>query len=176
MLLGDVAHRDVLAQAGAERARADLPDPRRTVREQDVGVLPRRGAPGDQPDPPDGDAVGELPLDDVAAEEVAGVAPPLPDRPREARLDGRDVLVEVVAVEAQARLEAQGVARAQAAEADGAGVPGAPAREEGLGERDGVAGGDGDLEAVLSGVAFFGCFCFFFVFFFFLLGVGRFFF
>lgn len=160
----DVSHRHVLAQAGRERARGDLADAR-PVGEQDVGVLPWRRAAGDEPDPPHGNAVGELLLDDVAAEEVAGVAPPLADRPRQPCLDGGDVLVEVVAVQAQAGLEAERVARAEAAEADGARVLRAASRQEGLGELDGVGVGHGDLEAVLflGGlevvVCFFCCCC-----------------
>lgn len=70
----------------------------------------------------------------LAAEEVKGLAPPLGHCPREARLDGRDVLVEVVAVEAQPRLEAQAVAGAQAREAHllSGGSEGEGERGEGL--------------------------------------------
>ena len=153
VLLGHVTHRDVLAQAGAEGARAHLADPGGAVGEQDVGVLPWRSASGNEAHPANGHAVGELLLDHLPSQKVAGVSPPLANGPRQSCLDGGDVLVQVVAVEAQAGLQAQGVARAEAAQADGLRVLGAPPGEEGLGQSDGVGGRDGDLEAVLPRVA-----------------------
>ena len=71
----------------------------------------------------------------------------LADRPGEVRFDGRRRFVDVVAVEAEARFEAQAVARA---EADG--------RDVRVGEQHAREGGrdvarDGDFVAVLAGVA-----------------------
>lgn len=51
----------------------------------------------------------ELLLDDIPSDKVPLLPPPLANRPREPRLDGADVHVEVVAIEAQPRLEPQAV-------------------------------------------------------------------
>src|SRR5688572_3675033 len=67
------------------------------------------------------------------------------DRPREPRIEGRDALVHVLAVEVHAGLQPQGVARAQAAGAHAGGHE----RTPGFG---GAFGGEHRLEPVLAGV------------------------
>ena len=81
------------------------------------------------------------------ADEVAAVEL---HHPAEARLERRGLLVEVVAVERQPRLEAQRVARAQA---DRLAAGGAGRLEQRVPQRGGVLGVAEDLEAVLAGVA-----------------------
>src|SRR5690606_37361696 len=101
---------------------------------------------------PDADApprstFAELTENRFGAGEPAFRAPALADRPGKPRLDRRRRLVDVLAVQAQARLEPQRVAGAQASRLD-----------LGLGEQTArqrlhVCGGHRDLEPVLAGVA-----------------------
>ena len=58
-------------------------------------------------------ALGDLPLDDRSAKEAALRAAFLADAPEQPRLDRRRAGVDVVTVEAEARLEAQRIARPQ---------------------------------------------------------------
>jgi hypothetical protein len=86
-------------------------------------------------------AEGAFTAPHLAAQEVARLAAALGDGPREARLDGRDVLGKIVAVEAQPRLQPQRVAGAEAGEAHlfGGGVVG------------GAGGGGGVSSGLLGG-------------------------
>src|SRR6187200_2002753 len=109
-----VAHRHGAIDAGAEAARGDDADALAAGR-KNLGALASRRASVR----PDADALllgatGQFLLNALGAGEAAPAAPPLLDRPGEARLDGAGGLVDVVAVEAEARLEAQRVARAEA--------------------------------------------------------------
>ena len=102
---------------------------------------------GRETDPLARRALGDLLLDDGSAGKAALRAALLADAPQQARFDRRRRGVDVVAVEAEARFEAQRIARAQ------------PDRLDlGLGQKlagDGVGGVGrrGDLEAVAAGVA-----------------------
>ena len=91
--------------------------------------------------------VGERRLNARRAGKAALDAPPLLDRPGEPGLDRIDRLVELVAVEAQARFEPQRIARAEADRRD-LRIGQQPPRE---GFR--LVGGQRDLESVLAGVA-----------------------
>ena len=107
----------------------------------------RRAAVRPEADPLARRALGERRLDARRAGKAALEAPPLLDRPGEPGLDRIDRLVELVAVEAQARFEPQRIARAEA-----------DRRDFGIGEqppREGLrlVGGQRDLETVLAGVA-----------------------
>ena len=83
----------------------------------------------------------------IAAGALAAGAAHLLDRPGQAGLDRRRRRVDVVAVEAQARLRGAACRARRGRRADlGLG-------EQGAGERFGVGGGDRDLEAVFAGVA-----------------------
>src|SRR5262249_60943925 len=62
--------------------------------------------------------VGELILDARGAGKAAFLAPPPRDRPGKPGLDRRRGLVDVVAVEAQARFQSQRIAGAEAGELD----------------------------------------------------------
>jgi hypothetical protein len=146
-----VGHRDRLADA-----RPTVPLVTRPI--CDAGVVDevrafahRHALEADEADPLDRRAVGELPAIALGAGIAAGALAAGPahllDRPGEAGLDRRGGGVDVVAVEAQARLEPQRVARAEAGGRDlGLG-------EQGARERLGLGGGDRDLEAVFAGVA-----------------------
>ena len=81
----------------------------------DFGAFARGRAPS-EPDahPAARRPVGERRLNARRAGKAAFDAPPLLDRPGEARLDRIDRLVEFVAVEAEARFEPQRIARAEA--------------------------------------------------------------
>ena len=91
---------------------------------------------------------GELVLDALGAGEAALDAAPLLDRPGEAGLDRARGLVDVVAVEAEAGLEPQRVARAEADR-----LHARPAASSSLARSAASFGGHRDLEAVLAGVA-----------------------
>lgn len=69
------------------------------------------------PQPPTPAATPPPQATHIAAQEVKGLTPALGHAPGQARVDGGDVLVEVVAIEAEPRLEAQAVACAQAGQA-----------------------------------------------------------
>ena len=80
-----------------------------------IGALAgRRAALGLDADAHAGGAVRDLALDAVGARKAAFLAAALLDRPDQAGLDGRGRGVDVVAVEAEARLEAQRIAGAEA--------------------------------------------------------------
>ena len=117
-------------------------------RRQDLGALARRRASvGPDADALPLGAIGQLVLNALGAGEAALAAPPLLDRPGEARLDGAGGLVDVVAVEAEARLQAQRVARAEADRLH------AVLRQQQLRQRLRVLRRNRDLEAVLAGIA-----------------------
>mmetsp|Transcript_13485 Transcript_13485/g.33865 ORF Transcript_13485/g.33865 Transcript_13485/m.33865 type:complete len:207 (-) Transcript_13485:949-1569(-) len=103
-----VAHGDVLLQARAECATGDLAHDL-ALRRNDGTVLTRGGARANQTNAPALGPFLELLLDDIPSDKVPLLPPPLANRPREPRLDGADVHVEVVAIEAQPRLEPQAV-------------------------------------------------------------------
>ena len=89
----------------------------------------------------------ELRGDPVPAGEAALGAAALRQSEDEVRLDRRGVVVEIVAVERQARLEPQRIARAEADRLH-LGLVG-----EQVGDRLGRRGGHRNLEAVLAGIA-----------------------
>ena len=119
--------------------------------DDDGAFAHRHPLQADQADPLGGRAGGELAVDHrgagVAAVARAAGAPHLLDRPGEAGFDRRGGRVDVVAVQAQAGLQAQRVARAQADRAD------LGLREQRARQRFGLLGRHRDLEAVLAGVA-----------------------
>ena len=108
----DVAHGDGAAERGREAARRDLADD--LAADRDLRALARdRLALGQEADALARRALGDLLLDDRGAGEAALHAALLADAPQQARLDRRGRGVDVVAVEAEAGLEAQRIARAQ---------------------------------------------------------------
>ena len=107
---------------------------RRLAVEDDADAQPRR-------------AVGELAGDAIGAGKAALGAPALGDGEAEIGLDRRRGLVDVVAVEAEAGLEPQRIA---GAEADRQHLR---LGEERAGEGLGMVGLHRDLEAILAGVA-----------------------
>src|SRR6185437_4534234 len=111
---GDEAEGYALPERGREAAGGDGPDDRpRLVRY--LGALAgRRALQHLQRHAHAGRALGELAHDPRRAREVALLAAVLVDREGEVSLDRRDGLVEVVAVERQAGLQAQAVPRPQA--------------------------------------------------------------
>mmetsp|Transcript_14061 Transcript_14061/g.30455 ORF Transcript_14061/g.30455 Transcript_14061/m.30455 type:complete len:202 (-) Transcript_14061:678-1283(-) len=143
--LGHIAHGDVLLQAGAVRAAGHLSD-HLAVRAQDLAVLAGRGTAGDESDALLAHPLSQLLLDDLSSEEVKRGPPPLAYTPGQTRLNGRDVLVEVVAVQAQARLQAQAVTSTQACQLDSA------VADQSLGQLHGVGVGHADLKPVLASV------------------------
>src|SRR5262249_60301109 len=85
----------------------------------DLGPLARRRAAVRlEPDTAARRPVGELILDARGAGKAAFVAPPPRDRPGKPGLDRRRGLVDVVAVEAQARFQSERIAGAEASELD----------------------------------------------------------
>ena len=83
----------------------------------------------------------------VGADEAAFAAPPLADRPDEVGLDRARRLVDVMAIEAEARLEPQRIAGAEPDRLD------LGSASRGLHQLRRILGGDRDLEAVLAGIA-----------------------
>ncbi len=121
---------------------------RRAVRRQHLGALAHRRAPGGaNADAQPLRAVRQLLQDAFRAGEVSVLAPRLADGEGEVRLDRRGGLVEVVPVERQPGLEPERIARA---EPDGLHLG---LRQQRAGERLGMLGRDGNLEAVLAGIA-----------------------
>ena len=110
---GDIAHGDRAVDAGSEAARGD--DAERVAEQrQDLGALARRRAAVRlDADAAALGAVGQLVLDALGAGEAALAAAALLHRPDEIGLDRARRLVDVVAIEAEARLQAQRVARAE---------------------------------------------------------------
>ena len=111
----------------------------------------RHALQADQADALGDAATSQLGLDDTAAWVAtlarAAWAPDLLYGPGQARLDGGGAVVDVVAIQAQAGFEPQGVARAQPGGFDFG------LRQQRARQRLGVLGGHRDLEAVLAGVA-----------------------
>mmetsp|Transcript_22506 Transcript_22506/g.59138 ORF Transcript_22506/g.59138 Transcript_22506/m.59138 type:complete len:468 (-) Transcript_22506:27-1430(-) len=150
----DVAHADALLEARAERAASDDAHDR-PVGAEDLGALARRRACVD--DEAGALAARRLVLqfgqNPLGADKAGGVGSPrLGDAPEQRALDGRGRVVQVVAVEAEAGLEAERVARA---EADG---PHLLVRQHRVPQPDHLVLGAGalgnrNLEAVLAGVA-----------------------
>src|SRR5712691_4346209 len=160
---------NVLAADADGEGCSDLRKRRRDVRQRDVlshggSVGPARHVADDLPvlcdlvavtsDAALHDKTGDFPLrprgllrrDHVAARELFVELA----RPAEPRLDRVGGLVDVIAVEGEARLEAQRVARAQA---DGLDPGAGPGREQPVPDRGRVGVGHKDLEAVLARVA-----------------------
>src|SRR5438270_929681 len=105
---------ELAVDARPEAARRDGPDGA-PVQRRDRGALAGgRAALGLQPDPHARRALFQLALDAGRAREAALLAAPLLDRPGQARLDRRRGRIDVVAVEAEARLEPERVACAAA--------------------------------------------------------------
>lgn len=96
-----------------EKACADLV----AIEVGDFAALSRRRASGYKAHTALLDAVRHLLLEHVATQHGPVLAAALADGPRQARLDGRQVLLQVIAIQAQPRLETQRVARTQPAEA-----------------------------------------------------------
>lgn len=152
----DIPHGNVLAQSGAGAAACDLAN-LLPLLVHDLDALPRGRALDQEADPPPLDAQAALALEDeLLGDELRAVvarvgAPPLlGDDPAQASLDGGGGVIQVVAVQAHARLEPQAVPRAQARELELLRADG----QQRLGHGHGLpGGGDRDLEAVLAGVA-----------------------
>src|SRR4051794_22061948 len=107
----DVAHGDRSVDARPEAAGGDGPDGA-PVRRRDRGALAGGGAALRlQSDPHPRRTLFQLALDAGRAGEAALLPAPLLDRPGEPRLDRRRGRVDVVAAKAEARLEAERVAR-----------------------------------------------------------------
>src|SRR5262245_35239065 len=103
-----MAHGDRAVDRGPEAAARDLADPA-IVLVSNLGVSAhRRASLRPDPDQAAGRAFLQLAQDRLSADEAALVAPALADRPDEGCFDRRRRLIDVVAVEAQPRLEAQG--------------------------------------------------------------------
>ena len=142
----DIAHGDGAPERGSETTRRDLADG--LAGDRNLRAFTRdRLALGQEADPFARRALGNLLLDDGSAGEAALRAAVLADAPQQARFDRRRGGVDVVAVEAKARLEAQRVARAQANRLD------LRVGEKLAGDGVGGVGGRRDLEAVAAGVA-----------------------
>src|SRR5690606_12036444 len=109
----DVAHGDRRIDAGAEAARRDRADLLALVVQHFGAFAGRRAAFGPDAGQLAADAVSELLLYDRRAGKAAFLAAALRDRPVESGLDRRRRGVDVVAVQAEAGLEAQGIARAE---------------------------------------------------------------
>src|ERR1043166_647375 len=143
----DIAHGDRRSEARAEAARRDRAEDRAVAR-FDLGTFARRHAPlGPQPDAQAARAVAQFGKHALGARKSAFLAPALLDRPGESGFDRRGAGVDVVAVEAEPRLEAQRVARAEADRLHLA------VAEQALGDRAHAVRLDGNLIAVLAGVA-----------------------
>ncbi len=119
-----------------------------TVPADDVAALAgRRAALKAQTDTAASGSVAQFALNTVRAGKSAFVAAAFSDRPDKIRLHGGCGLVDVVAVEAEARFQAERVAGAQANRL-----------HQRMGEQRarqifGPVGDDGNLEAVLAGIA-----------------------
>src|SRR6185295_17259286 len=113
-----VGERDRLADARADRAAGDAADRDADVVDDRCAFAHRRTFGADQADALSLRAAAELALDRrrarVAAGTVAAGSAHFLDRPGQAGFDRRRGRVDLVAVEAQARLQAQRVARAEA--------------------------------------------------------------
>src|ERR671912_2261302 len=108
----DVAHGDGAPEGGREAARCDLAD--RLAGDGDLGALARdRLAFGQQADAFARRALGDLLLDDSRARETTLRAAFFADAPQQARFDRRRGGVDVVAVKAESRFEAQRISCAE---------------------------------------------------------------
>src|SRR5262249_43937168 len=143
----DVAHGDRPAEARAEPARRDRAD-RGAVARFDVGAFTRRHpALGPEPDAQARRAIAQFGEHAPGARETALLAPALLDRPGEPGFDRRGAGVDVMAVEAEPGFEAERVARAKPDRLHLA------VAEQPLGDRAHTVRLDGNLIAVLAGVA-----------------------
>src|SRR5688572_4360719 len=100
-----IAHCDRPVHGRAEAARCDLADLAPVRRGDRRTLARRRAALGLEPDADTRRAVLDLAPDTLGAGETALLAPALLDRPCQPCLDGRGPDVDVMAVEAQPRLE-----------------------------------------------------------------------
>ena len=122
------AERDGAIERGREAAGGDAAD-RGAGGIEDFGALAGRGALDEEADADAAQIAGEFLEDAWRAGEIGGLAAALGDGEVEPGLGGRDRLVEVVAVERQAGLEAQAVAGAKADRLDAlVGEKGVPER------------------------------------------------
>src|SRR5262249_2119465 len=140
------AHGDRRIDAGRKAAARDDTD-FTAVRENGGALARRLAALGANADAFARRTILQLTEDARRAREIAGLAAALLDRPLERRFDRAGRLVNVVAVEAEARLEAQRIART---ESDGKHVR---ILQQALGEAHARAVGARDLETVLARVA-----------------------
>mmetsp|Transcript_27159 Transcript_27159/g.90285 ORF Transcript_27159/g.90285 Transcript_27159/m.90285 type:complete len:244 (-) Transcript_27159:573-1304(-) len=110
-----VAHADALFEAGREAARSDDANLGARLVPQRRPLADRRPLVDDEAAPrARARLVPKLGQDAIRAAEGAVLgAPPLGNHPRERPLHGRRRVVQVVAVQAEAGLEAEGVARAE---------------------------------------------------------------
>ena len=143
----DIAHCNRAIHRRAESARRDAAD-LRAARIENFRPLPRRCATlGQDADALTFRAVREFGSDARRTRISTALAPSLLNAPGEIGFDRRGRRVDVVAVEAQARFEAETVARPEANRRD------ARIGEQAFGESDDVVLVHGDLVAVLAGVA-----------------------
>lgn len=151
----DIAHGDVLLERRAGAAAGNLADGS-TGLVDDLGAFTGRSAVDDEADTPSVDASTALALglelgkDGVSAMETTLLAAVLWDDPRESALDGRGGVIQVVAVQTHAGLEAEAIAGAQAGPAE---LVRAARLEQQLGQGGRVLSRHGDLEAILARVA-----------------------
>ena len=124
-----------------------MPTSRPSGRGDDGALARRRTAFRLDADADAGGTVPDLALDALGTREAPLLAAALLDRPDQAGLDGRGRGVDVVAVEAQARLEPQRIARA---ETDGLHLR---IGEQGVPELGRIRRVAGDLETVLARIA-----------------------
>src|SRR5690606_22853295 len=143
----DIAHRHRAIDGRAEAAAGDPAD-RAAVAVGDLGALGRRSpALGPDADAAPRRAAGDLRLDAGGAGEAALLAATLADAPGQTRLDRRGRRVDVVAVQAEAGLQPQRIAGAEADRLD------VGMRQQPFGDGPGLGRRDRDLEAVLAGVS-----------------------
>ena len=119
----DQSHRQRRAQAGPEGAGSDVADRFRALVHNPLTFAHRAFSIDAQPDPPPRNAALQLFADHgrarVAALARAAGPPCTVDGPTQSRLYRRDLCVQLVTVQTQPGLQAQGVARAQARGGDG---------------------------------------------------------
>jgi len=109
----DESQGDRPTQGGREAAGRDPAD-NFAIGGEHLGALAGRRALDGQADTHAAEAAGQLAEDASGAGNIAGLAPAPGDREAQVGLDRADGLVEVMTVERQARLQAQGIPRPEA--------------------------------------------------------------
>mmetsp|Transcript_38782 Transcript_38782/g.97035 ORF Transcript_38782/g.97035 Transcript_38782/m.97035 type:complete len:231 (-) Transcript_38782:658-1350(-) len=128
---------------GAARHIADL----LAIRRQDVSPLSCWRSGCGESDPLPADAILDLADNRVGTQEASLGPTPLPDGPDECGLHGCGVLVGVVAIQTQTRLQTQRIPCAKCGWLDGL------IAQECTGQLDGMLARHGDLESVFSRVS-----------------------